>query len=205
MLDAAEAEFAARGFAGARIDEIAARAGMAKSHVYYHFAGKQQIFDALVATRLEELLRDKQALLDEFDGRLPSAGELKLWVSRAITELLMPRSAFLRIVLVEGLAGSQPGEPSLLSRMLGSVVDDIVARFAAHGLGGDTDQLRSDALWFGLVPAVLHVVLRQDAAAALGLSLDRTTELFLSRLADLEAALLAGGEFNPVNRGGIHG
>jgi AcrR family transcriptional regulator len=206
-MDAAEAVFAARGFAGARIDEIAARAGMAKSHVYYHFAGKQQIFDALIEHRLAEMLGDKQTLLNEFERGLPEAGQLGRWLSRVFSELLIPRKAFLRIVLVESQTGrGSPGQPPLLRRVLGPVLDDVVTRLEAHRQEGRTDQLRSDLLWFALVPAVLHVLVREDAAVALGLSEERTSELFLHRLAELEGALLTSSEHDAaIGCGGTNG
>ncbi|HXW08421.1 MAG TPA: TetR family transcriptional regulator, partial [Vicinamibacterales bacterium] len=37
LLDAAAAEFAAHGFAGASVDRIAAAAGLNKAMIYYHF------------------------------------------------------------------------------------------------------------------------------------------------------------------------
>ncbi|WP_369291335.1 TetR/AcrR family transcriptional regulator [Burkholderia pseudomallei] len=52
ILDAALAEFSASGFAGARIDDIAARAGMSKGGVYTHFGSKDEIFEALLARTL---------------------------------------------------------------------------------------------------------------------------------------------------------
>lgn len=48
LLDAALAEFAAKGLAGARVSEIAARAGVNKQLISYHFDGKQGLYDALV-------------------------------------------------------------------------------------------------------------------------------------------------------------
>lgn len=190
MLAAAEAVFAEHGFAGARIDQIAARAGLAKSHVYYHFTGKQQIFDTLVLTRVDELLRDKDALLAEYADGPPQAADLAAWVTRAVTELLGRRAAFLRIVLVESLTAAPAGEPSLLVRVLRPLLDDIVRRFTAYGHPVDADMLRSDAIWFGIIPAVLHVVLREELAGALDIPAQRMTDLFVARLADLETVLL---------------
>src|SRR3954447_3292731 len=48
LLDAAEAEFAQRGFAGARVESIAARAGLNKQLISYYFGGKQALYDAIV-------------------------------------------------------------------------------------------------------------------------------------------------------------
>src|SRR5581483_5721477 len=48
ILAAAAAEFAVRGFAGARVDGIARRARINKAMIYYHFRSKQAIYDALL-------------------------------------------------------------------------------------------------------------------------------------------------------------
>lgn len=48
LIAAATAEFAASGFAGARLDAIAERAGVTKGGVYFHFAGKEDLFFAVL-------------------------------------------------------------------------------------------------------------------------------------------------------------
>jgi AcrR family transcriptional regulator len=47
LLDAARAEFAAKGMAGARVSEIAARAGVNKQLISYYFGGKEGLYRAL--------------------------------------------------------------------------------------------------------------------------------------------------------------
>jgi TetR/AcrR family transcriptional regulator len=44
LLAAAADEFAAHGFAGASVDDIARRSGFNKAMIYYHFAGKEALF-----------------------------------------------------------------------------------------------------------------------------------------------------------------
>ena len=46
LLHAAVVEFAAKGLAGARIDEIAQRAGVNKQLVYHYFGSKEEIYAA---------------------------------------------------------------------------------------------------------------------------------------------------------------
>lgn len=48
ILDAALDEFSARGFAAARLDDVAKRAGVAKGTIYLHFADKEALFQELV-------------------------------------------------------------------------------------------------------------------------------------------------------------
>lgn len=50
ILAAAAHEFAARGYAGARVDRIAQRARVNKAMLYYHFGSKQQLYRALLRT-----------------------------------------------------------------------------------------------------------------------------------------------------------
>ena len=47
ILEAATAEFAAHGIAGARVDRIAASAGANKSLIYAYFGNKDKLFDAV--------------------------------------------------------------------------------------------------------------------------------------------------------------
>ena len=48
ILAAAAVEFAARGYAGARVDSIARRARVNKAMLYYHFRSKQGLYRALL-------------------------------------------------------------------------------------------------------------------------------------------------------------
>lgn len=48
LLDAALTEFAARGYDGTRVSDIAARAGVSKQLVSYYFGGKEGLYQAIV-------------------------------------------------------------------------------------------------------------------------------------------------------------
>jgi len=52
ILDAAHIEFSERGFAAARIDDIALRCGLSKGGIYCHFKSKDDIFEMLLSRRL---------------------------------------------------------------------------------------------------------------------------------------------------------
>lgn len=54
LLDAARHEFADKGLAGARTNEIAERAGVNKQLISYYFGGKQGLYDTLVEQWLEQ-------------------------------------------------------------------------------------------------------------------------------------------------------
>ncbi|MCE1252109.1 MAG: TetR family transcriptional regulator [Anaerolineae bacterium] len=56
ILKAATDEFASYGFAGARVDRIAAAAGCNKQLIYAYFGGKQELFDALARDHILAVL-----------------------------------------------------------------------------------------------------------------------------------------------------
>ena len=57
LLRAATAEFAEHGFAGARIDRIAERAGANKRLLYVYFGDKNQLFDAVFQEQIDAVFR----------------------------------------------------------------------------------------------------------------------------------------------------
>jgi AcrR family transcriptional regulator len=63
ILDAALDEFSARGFAAARLDDVAARAGVAKGTIYLYFADKETLFQELVRFQLYPVLGTFEAAL----------------------------------------------------------------------------------------------------------------------------------------------
>lgn len=205
LLEAAEAVFEERGFAGARIDEIAARARMAKSHVYYHFAGKQQILDDLVALRVGQILADKEALFAGLDALKPGAVKaealkpeaLPALVRQMVAALLVPRTAFIRLALLESLgsrpdgpAGAETGAPLLL-RLVRPFLEDTCRRFSSLGYRFDRTQLMSDLFHFGIVPVAVHLALGPRWAVAAGVTPRKAEELFLARLVQLQQWNLA--------------
>src|SRR5689334_16815459 len=78
LLDAALTEFAEKGLAGARVSEIARRAGVNKQLISYHFDGKQGLYDALA----ERWLASEREFADP---DLP-LGELVAGYARATVE-----------------------------------------------------------------------------------------------------------------------
>ncbi|UOE42783.1 TetR/AcrR family transcriptional regulator [Agromyces larvae] len=56
LLDAATAEFSEHGLAGARVDRIAAAAGVNKERIYQYFGNKESLFETVLGTRLVNLI-----------------------------------------------------------------------------------------------------------------------------------------------------
>jgi AcrR family transcriptional regulator len=56
IMEAALDEFIARGFAAARLDDVAKRAGVAKGTIYLHFKDKEALFEELIRTAIVPLI-----------------------------------------------------------------------------------------------------------------------------------------------------
>ena len=69
LLDAALDVFAEKGFAAARMEDIAARAGAAKGTLYLYFPSKEAVFEALVRTLIVPNLDRAEAVAAAMLGR----------------------------------------------------------------------------------------------------------------------------------------
>jgi AcrR family transcriptional regulator len=68
ILEAALAVFAERGLTGARMEDIAARAGVTKGTIYLYFESKDAVFRALLAESIGERVAASAALIENFEG-----------------------------------------------------------------------------------------------------------------------------------------
>lgn len=62
ILKAATREFSARGLGGARVDAIAARAGVNTRMLYHYFGNKEAMFRAVLESAYEDIRRREEAL-----------------------------------------------------------------------------------------------------------------------------------------------
>src|SRR5829696_6032461 len=77
ILAAALEEFTARGYEGARLDDVAQRAGVAKGTIYLYFADKETLFQELVRSMVSPVL-----------GTLEKLGEVDI-PARVLVETLL--------------------------------------------------------------------------------------------------------------------
>ncbi len=68
ILQAAVTEFAEQGFANAKIQSIATRAGVAKGTVYLYFTTKEEIFEAIVRDRIQPVFAVAATMSQQWQG-----------------------------------------------------------------------------------------------------------------------------------------
>jgi len=81
ILEAALAVFAEKGLEGARMEDIARRAGVTKGTIYLYFESKDAVFKALLAESIGARVAASATLIESFEG---SSGELLARVLRLL-------------------------------------------------------------------------------------------------------------------------
>ena len=140
ILAAALDEFAARGFAATRLDDVAKRADVAKGTIYLHFADKETLFEELIRLELGPVV-----------GALERASHADISL-RQVTDQLIEvfvreifetrRKDVIRLVLTEGPRFPKLAEfyyREVISRAMGAI--RVILR-RAHERG----ELKTDAL-----------------------------------------------------------
>jgi AcrR family transcriptional regulator len=175
ILDAAEQEFAADGLHGARMEAIAARAGVAVGTLYNHFADRDALVAALARSRRQDVLALVDAALAGTQGR-PIAERLRAYL-RAIAEHARAHGRFLAVLVQAGEGPARPRPPATLLRELAARADALVAEGAAAGeLRGDDEGLFGLAL-VGMARAVLLRTLEREEGFER--AVDAIAEVFL--------------------------
>src|SRR3954470_9354429 len=76
IIEVATQEFADQGYAGARVDEIAARTRTTKRMIYYYFGGKEQLFVEVLEQAYAAIRRAEQTI--DVDHLEPTAAIRRL-------------------------------------------------------------------------------------------------------------------------------
>ena len=101
IIAAAIASFAEHGYAETRLEDVAERAGIAKSTIYLYFANKESLFRESVESRVRATFGELDEVVDEFTGPTPALLEflLKSSYERFVRSDL---SSLLRTIIAEG-------------------------------------------------------------------------------------------------------
>jgi TetR/AcrR family transcriptional regulator len=113
ILDAALEVFAAFGFRGARIDQIAAAAGLSKPNLLYYFRTKEELYSAVLARTLNMWLEP----LRELDARSDPRAALTAYIERKL-HYSRTHPVASRLFAMEMLQGAPHLSPALTSTLL---------------------------------------------------------------------------------------
>jgi AcrR family transcriptional regulator len=180
ILEAGEAVFAERGFAGARMEEIAERAGVAVGTLYNHFADRDALWKELCRSRREALLvKLDEALLRV--GEQPFEGALRALLATFVDHWAAHRG-FLAVLMQIDPPTSLPG-PRARDRTMAEEMLERVAALVRRGVEQGALQAQAADLYpvllLGMLRGILFQHLRDAASSAAPEEVERMVRVFL--------------------------
>jgi TetR/AcrR family transcriptional regulator len=146
LLTAARREFADRGLAGARVDEIAARAGVNKQLVYHYFGDKDALYLAVLEWVYEEIREQERKL--NLEGLPPEQAIRKLVASSF--DHLAAHPDFVMLLNDENRGGARHVRHSRKLEAMHSPLVSLVSKILNQGV-------RTGAFRRGINPVHLYI------------------------------------------------
>lgn len=186
ILKAAEEVFAEKGFDGARVDEIAKRAGVNKALIYYYFESKDQILEELSKKHLQEILDAKEAMVKGIqmpNGSL-NRDVIGKMLETSLWNMLGDRKDFISIVLIEALK-NKSGDTAFF-KLANQLYNDSFTRFQKMGYEIDGDKFNTFAFFYGLIPVIFYITMGEKWAEFNHIDTEKVKTAFVEALTDVE-------------------
>lgn len=163
ILDTAELIFAQQGFDGARVDRIAAEAGVNKALIYYYFKNKQAILEELLSTFIDQA---NSILINIFKRGLEFGSPEMLAEMEKYDALFFENDKTVSLLLTESLKDSYETPPifKLIDFSVPGLEEaNVVEEMNERGFNFDKEsQLRKVTEFFtGIMPTVIFSLFRK--------------------------------------------
>ncbi|MED7931858.1 TetR/AcrR family transcriptional regulator [Nonomuraea sp. LP-02] len=142
ILEVAQQEFARHGYAGARVDEIAARMRTTKRMIYYYFGSKERLFIAVLEKAYAEVRKVEQGI---------EVGHLApVEAIRTLAELTFDHHDahrdFIKLVTIENIHQAEHIRKSQALANLGTPVLDLIEAILDAGTASGDFVTEADAI-----------------------------------------------------------
>jgi AcrR family transcriptional regulator len=160
LLQAAAVEFSELGYDAAGVDRIAARAGVNKAMLYYHFGSKRAVYIEVLRDMFRAVGTRARAIADG-DGTAPE--KLDRWIATIVAEAAA-RPWFPPIMLRELASGAPRFDPDTFAMMnaVFAAVRDVILQGQREGTFRDADPLLTHLT---IMPPILIFFARQRVLA----------------------------------------
>ncbi len=174
ILDAARAEFAEKGYDGARVDAIAVRAGVNKALIYYYFRSKEVLLDEL----LQQFLNDRAKLRDTIDTSGDPA-QLAIRIAQTDIGFLCERGDVLRVALMESLKNGGGQGNSFIDHWAEGLANNR-AIYQQNGMSFRyTPRVVCALFFYHLMPMAAFATMGETVANKFGLDIHALRDEFL--------------------------
>ncbi|WP_239453223.1 MULTISPECIES: TetR/AcrR family transcriptional regulator [Microbacterium] len=167
ILEVATAEFAANGYAGARVDEIAARTRTTKRMIYYYFGSKEGLYLAVLERVYAQIRRVERGIHVE---EMAPAEALRT-IAHATYDHHTTHEAFIQLVSIENIHRAEHLRQSQTILQENATAITLLQEVIARGVADGTFRDDVDAVDVHMVIsayACFHVANRHTFAAIFG-------------------------------------
>jgi AcrR family transcriptional regulator len=175
LLDAALELFVEKGFAAARAEEVAQRAGVSKGTLYLYYPSKEELFKAVIVRNLTSRIADTAQQVQAWDGEMapllesllvqwwqetyasPASGVFKILISEMrnfpeiaeyyVQQVIEPGSALIGGIIARGVDSGEFRAVDVESTVHSLVLPMVMLCVHKHGLAACT-QHQIDGLRF---------------------------------------------------------
>lgn len=159
LIEAGLLEFAAHGFAAARLEDVARRAGVVKGTIYRYFPDKEALFLAAVRSRVTPVFDEIAGFVDAFQG---TTRDLLTLMIQTIHRQVVGSDlrVLVRIIIAEG--ERFPALTELYYRETISKGRSLLARIVARGIarGEVREGAAADLPIVIIAPAIMAAIWR---------------------------------------------
>lgn len=154
ILDASEDLFSSKGYDATSMEQIAKKAEVTKSLIYYYFESKEKILEELISKYLFSTMKEKKDILssDLSDRSLIEQSMLKGFV------FLFKNKRMMRIFLTEMLKDNIRND--YLCKMIQDMITASTTNLKSLGIDiKDDDEFAMYSFFFGLAPIIAFMLL----------------------------------------------
>ncbi|MFD6494980.1 TetR/AcrR family transcriptional regulator [Streptomyces sp. NPDC059944] len=153
LLSVAVQVFNDRGYDGTSMEHLSKAAGISKSSIYHHVAGKEELLRRAVSRALDGLF----GILDEEDARVGRAVQRLEYVVRRMVEVLTSELPYVTLLLrVRGNTGTERWALERRREFDHQVAELLKAAAADGDVRGDVEVRLATRLVFGMINSLVE-------------------------------------------------
>jgi AcrR family transcriptional regulator len=181
ILEAAQEAFILKGYDKARMEDIAAKAGVTKMMLYYYFNSKENMLQAISQNILKSA---QETLRSEFITKMDVKKMNPEFIKNKIKELITPNKEIITFVIKEFVKGSL--DHRLTFTILRNFYDQLFETFKAKGIRiKSKEQYYIRMFFFQSVPLLIYSVFKDKFLDVFGYDAEMTDKVFFAKFGEV--------------------